>query len=144
MSEKSASWLDSSAVLALLYAEPGTDTVQRLLEQAECQTIMLFLSALSLTEIVSSIATTHGEEIAQGDLRIVLEMPVQIESPTREQCVEAGWLRSRHKLSTADSIIAAQAIAANAELAHKDPEFDAVPGLKHRRLPYKSKAARKR
>jgi len=144
VNEKSASWLDSSAVLALLYAEPGMDTVRRLLEQAERQTIALYLSVLSLAEIVSSIVKTHDEEIARDDLRVVLEMPFQIECPTTDQCVEGGWLRARHKLSTADAIIAAQAIAADAELVHKDPGFDEVPSLKHRRLPYKTKSARRR
>jgi len=144
VNEKSASWLDSSAVLALLYAEPGVDTVRRLLEQAERQTIALYLSVLSLAEIVSSIVKTHDEEIARDDLRVVLEMPFQIECPTTDQCVEGGWLRARHKLSTADAIIAAQAIATDAELVHKDPEFDEVPSLKHRRLPYKTKSARRR
>ena len=144
MNEKTASWLDSSAVLALLYAEPGMDVVRRLLEQAERQTIALYLSAVSLAEIVSSIAKTHDEEIARQDLRVVLEMPLQVLLPTIEHCAEGGWLRSRHRLSTADAIIAAQAMAASAELVHKDPEFDTVPGLKHRRLPYKGKSARRR
>src|SRR5262245_35339983 len=144
VNEKNASWLDSSAVLAMLYGEPGMDVVTRLLEQAERQTIDLYLSAVSLAEIVSSISNAHDEAIARDDLRIVLEMPVEIESPTQEHCIEGGWLRARHKLSTADSIIAAQAIATNAELVHKDPEFDAVPGLKQRRLPYKTRSARKR
>jgi predicted nucleic acid-binding protein len=144
VSEKVASWLDSSAVLALLYGEPGTNVVRRLLEQAEREVVTLFLSALSLAEIVSSIAKTHNEEIARDDLRIVLEMPVQIASPSQEECTQGGWLRARHKLSTADAIIAAQAMAANAELVHKDPEFDQVAGLKHRRLPYKKKSSRRR
>ena len=120
------------------------DIVRRLLEQAERQTITVYLSAVSLAEIVSSIVKSHGDEIARDDLRLVLEMPVQIESPTWEQCAAGGWLRAGHKLSTADAVIAAQALAANAELVQKDPEFDRVPGLKHRRLPYKSKAVRKR
>jgi predicted nucleic acid-binding protein len=144
VSEKTASWLDSSAVLALLYAEPGTDVVRRLLEQAEREVVTVYLSALSLTEIVSSIARIHNEEIARDDLRIVLEMPVQIASPSQKECAQGGWLRARHKLSTADAIIAAQAMAANAELVHKDPEFDQVPGLKHRRLPYNKKSSRRR
>lgn len=144
MSEKTASWLDSTAVLTLLYAEPGMDVVRRLLEQAEREVITVYLSALSLTEVVSSIANTHDEEIARDVLRIVLEMPVQIEVPSQDQCTHGGWLRARHKLSTADAIIAAQAIATNAELVHKDPEFDQIPGLKHRRLPYKTKFGRRR
>jgi hypothetical protein len=35
-------------------------------------------------------------------------------------------------------------MAADAEFVHKDPGFESVVGLKQRRLPYKSKPARKR
>jgi PIN domain nuclease of toxin-antitoxin system len=98
MSEKIASWLDSSAVLALLYAEPGMEVVRRLLEQSEREVITVYLSAISLAEIVSAIARVHNEEIAHDDLRIVLEMPIQIASPSQKECVEAGLLRARHKL----------------------------------------------
>ena len=143
MKEKSASWLDSSAILALLYSEPGTDIVRRLLEDAEREKALVYLSAVTLCEIVSSLIKTHGESVARDELALVLTMPVQIDSPARQHCAEAGWLRGSYRLSTADAIIATQAIAANAELVHKDPEFDQVPGLRHRRLPYKRKSARR-
>jgi predicted nucleic acid-binding protein len=142
--EKTASWLDSSAILALLYGEPGVDIVRRLLEDAEREKALVYLSAVTLCEIVSSLVKTLGESVARDELAVVLTMPVQIESPTRQHCAEAGWLRGRYTLSTADAVIATQAIAANAELVHKDPEFDQVPGLRHRRLPYKRKSARRR
>jgi predicted nucleic acid-binding protein len=142
--EKTASWLDSSAILGLIYGEPGVDIVRRLLEDAERERAVVYLSVLSLCEIVSTLIKTHGENVAHDELALVLTMPVQMGSPTRQHCTEAGWLRGRYKLSTADAIIAAQAIAANAELVHKDPEFDQVPALKHRRLPYKTKSARRR
>jgi predicted nucleic acid-binding protein len=142
--EKTASWLDSSAILALIYGEPGVDIVRQLLEDAERERAVVYLSVISLCEIVSSLIKTHGENVARDELALVLTMPVQMDSPTRQQCAEAGWLRGRHKLSTADAIIATQAIAANAELVHKDPEFHQVPALKHRPLPSKAKSARRR
>ena len=144
MKEKTASWLDSSAILALIYGEPGVDIVRQLLEDAERERAVVYLSVLSLCEIVSSLIKTHGENVAHDELALVLTMPVQMGSPTRQHCAEAGWLRGRIELSTADAIIATQAIAANAELVHKDPEFDHVPALKHRPLPYKTKSARRR
>lgn len=144
MKEKTASWLDSSAILALIYGEPGVDIVRQLLEDAERERAVVYLSVLSLCEIVSTLIKTHGENVAHDELALVLTMPVQMGSPTRQHCTEAGWLRGRYKLSTADAIIATQTIAANAELVHKDPEFDQVPALKHRRLPYKTKSARRR
>jgi ribonuclease VapC len=142
--EKTASWLDSSAVLALLQGEPGMQIVRQLLEEAERERAAVYLSVVTLTEIISSLVKTHGEGAARDELQVVLTMPVQIESPTRAHCAEAGWLRGRHRLSIADAVIAIQVMAADAELVHKDPEFEAVVGLRQRWLPYKTKSARHR
>ncbi len=137
MSAKTPGWLDSSALLTLLRGEPGTEVVRDLLEQAERETLTVLVSTVSLAEVVSAVARVHGEEAARDDLRLLLEMPVRFEPPTAEDCVAAGWLRARHKLSTADAIIAAQAMNARAELVHKDPELEAIVGLNQRKLPYK-------
>lgn len=118
--------------------------VRGLLEEAERDEAVLYVSAVTLTEVISSLSKTHGENVARDELQVVLSMPVEINAPTRHQCAEAGWLRGRHKFSTADAIIAAQAMAAGAALVHKDPEFDSVPGLRQRRLPDKTKSARTR
>ncbi|MGA4578063.1 PIN domain-containing protein [Limisphaera sp. VF-2] len=133
---KTASWLDSSALLTLLQDEPGTDTVTALLEAAEKGSATLLLSTVSLTEIVSVLARTFGEKAARDDLRLIREMPIDIRSPTQDDCIAAGWLRTQFKLSTADAITAAQARAAGAELVHKDPALEAVPELKQRKLPH--------
>jgi len=50
------------------------------------------------------------------------------------------WLRWRYKISAADAIIATQAITNDAELVHKDPEFEAIIGLRQQQLPYKTKS----
>jgi predicted nucleic acid-binding protein len=141
---KTVNWLDSSAILALLYGEAGMQTVRELLEESERDRGSVYLSVLSVTEVVSSLSKTHGEDVARDELQVVLSLPTQFESPTRAQCAEAGWLRGRHRLSTADAVIAVQAMAAGAELVHKDPEFESVVGLKQRPLPYKTKTAPKR
>jgi predicted nucleic acid-binding protein len=135
--EKTASWLDSSGLLTLLYGEAGMDTVRQLLEESERARMKLYLSALTLTEVVSSLSKTHGQDIARNELQVVLSLPAQIETPTQAQCADAGWLRVRYRLSTADAIIAIQAMSAGAELVHKDPEFESVLGLRQRALPYK-------
>lgn len=134
---KTANWLDSSAVLALLYQEPGSETVRAALDEAENGQRKVFLSAISLAELVCSLSKNVGDDAARDDLRLILELPVEIRAPNRDEWIQAGWLRARHKISTADAIIAAQAMAAQAELIHKDPELDAIPELKQRRLPYK-------
>jgi len=49
---------------------------------------------------------------------------------------EAARVKSRGRLSVADAWVAALALIDDAELVHKDPEFDGVDGLKAVRLPY--------
>lgn len=120
------------------------NTVRELLEESERDRGMVYLSVVTLTEVVSSLSKTHGESVARDEMQVVLSLPAQIEPPTSAQCAEAGWLRGRHRLSTADAIIAVQAMTAGAVLVHKDPEFEQVVGLKQRRLPYKTRNVPKR
>jgi predicted nucleic acid-binding protein len=100
------------------------------------------------TESIARILSTSDIRHQTSNLK---HLRLRVKSPWRQTSnnfafrpVEAGLLRSRAKLSTADAIIAIQAMAADAELVHKDPEFESAAGLKQRRLPYKSKPARKR
>src|SRR5947207_15651078 len=105
------------------------DIVRHLLEESERDRGAVYLSAVTLTEVVSSLSRTHGESVARDELQVVLSLPAKIESASVSQCAEAGGLRSRHRLSTADAIITAHALPAGAEPVHKDPDFEAVLGL---------------
>lgn len=134
---KSAKWLDSSAVLTLLMAEPGYEVVRDALNEAEEGQGRVMLSQISLVEVAHAIAHSHGEESARDDVRLIHEMPVEIQGATDDQCLRAGLLRGRHRLSTADAVIAVQAQDSGAALVHKDPEFEVVANLKQVCLPYK-------
>lgn len=133
------SWLDSSAVLTLLLGEAGAGTVTEILDAAEAGKGTALVAQITLTEVASALAKRHGDSSARNDLRVLIEWPAIVVAPNDLESTEAGLLRARVSLSTADAIIAIQAMAAGAELVHKDPEFDLVPGLNHRRLPYKSR-----
>jgi predicted nucleic acid-binding protein len=54
----------------------------------------------------------------------------------------AAYVKSTFRLSLADAWVAALALLEDAELVHKDPEFDEVAGLKHLRLPYTPRSRR--
>jgi predicted nucleic acid-binding protein len=135
VSAKTVSWLDSSAVLALFLAEPGFEIVRGALAEAAKGKREVRVAQISLTEIAHSVCRDYDEATAREDIRLLRELAVAVEAPTNEQCVEAGLLRRSVKLSTADAIIAIQAMAAGAELVHKDPEFESVVGLQQRSLP---------
>lgn len=136
-------WLDSSALLAWYRGEPGTEEVVCAVTRAARGTHPLSISQITLLEVAQAVARQRGESTARENIKLLGELALEIATPTDEQCVAAGLLRARLALSTADALIATQALAADAELMHKDPEFDQVPGLKHRRLPYK-KSTRQR
>lgn len=144
MNAKTVSWLDSSAVLALFLAEPGFEMVRDLLAEAAKGRGEVRIAQISLTEIANGLCRDYDEATAREDIRLLLELAVTVETPTDAQCVGAGLLRNRVKLSTANAIIAVQAMAAGAELVHKDPEFKAVVGLRQQRLPYKKRGANPR
>jgi predicted nucleic acid-binding protein len=137
-------WLDSSAVLAWYRGEAGSEDVARIVTAATEKEEPVSMSQISLLEIAKAIADERGESAARQNLRLLRELAVAFVPATDEQCVAAGLLRSYARLSTADAIIAIQAMAADVELVHKDPEFESVAELKQRRLPYKSKSATKR
>src|SRR5206468_4765309 len=75
--EKTVSWLDSSAVLTLLYGEAGMDIVRELLERSERDRGAVYLSAVTLTEVVSTLRSEeHTSELqSRSDLvcRLLLE-----------------------------------------------------------------------
>jgi predicted nucleic acid-binding protein len=137
-------WLDSSAVLAWYRAEEGSDEVVRILTAATEEKAVVSMSQISLLEIAKAVANKRDENAARQNLQLLSELPVSIISAPDEQWLSAGLLRSRVNLSTADAIIATQAFAAGATLVHKDPEFDDISGLQHRRLPCKTSSPRKR
>lgn len=130
-------WLDSSAILTLLMAEAGYETVKELLDAAEQGATRVLVSQWSLVELAHVIAHSHGEDAARDDLRLVQEMPVEFQGAANDQCMRAGLLRSRYRLSTVDAVIAVQAMDAGSALVHKDPEFESIKDLEQICLPYK-------
>jgi predicted nucleic acid-binding protein len=77
---------------------------------------------LSGTEVERTIATLR-------------EWPVAIIESSGEWGRQAALVKSRGGLSLADAWIAALALLQDAELVHKDPEFDGVEGLRALKLP---------
>ena len=69
-------------------------------------------------------------------IAMLLSWPtVVVESDSSWRTV-AARVKSKGKISFADAWVAALALLNDAELVHKDPEFDAVEGLKSEYLPY--------
>ena len=76
---------DSSAILALLWSEPGSDRVASLWQEG-------LMSAVNLAEVCSKLADRglpHG-----AILKVVSEMPLRIVAFDEDQALKAGGLRN--------------------------------------------------
>jgi predicted nucleic acid-binding protein len=131
--------LDTSAVLTLLNNEEGTDIVLGLLESAQSGKAIVYLPFMTLMELEYQGLRRFGPGETQRVLSLVSAWPVEIEDSTEVWRHEAAAIKATAPVSVADAWICGLARRLDAELVHKDPEYDAVPGLKTLPLPYKHK-----
>jgi predicted nucleic acid-binding protein len=132
--------LDTSAILAALLEEPGSEEIERLLQLAsEMGGPILWLPFMTAMEVEYGLQRL----VPRGELAKVLD--VMASWPTRLVESDAQWrhraarIKLGYRLSLADAWIAAYALLRGDALVHKDPEFDQIQGLQHFRLPYKPK-----
>lgn len=127
--------LDTSALLSFIEDEEGADRVEQALTEP---TTLVPWPVLLETHYI----TLQEEGQAEADRRIALIKQLNVEilwGLDESTLLTASRLKAKHRISLADSIIAAFAIRGGAVLMHKDPEFDALTGLlAMEALPYKS------
>ena len=130
--------LDTSALMAVFDKEEGAAQVLQLVEEARSQgTPRVYLPFMSLMEFEYVTLRRFGASVADQALRMLRSWPVELRESSLDWGSQAAWVKLQTSLSVADAWNAALALMLDAELVHKDPEFDGVPDLKHRRLPYK-------
>jgi len=120
--------------------EAGADTVQDMLDRANKNEILVFVSFVTFTEIFYITLREKGEEEAQKRTRLMDALATTRIESSKELSLIAGRLKAAYRLSFADAWIAATAIFYDATLVHKDPEFEQLEDkLKALKLPYKEK-----
>lgn len=130
--------LDTSAWIALDEREEGWEQVDALLTDAWQKKVLLHGSFVTLTELEYIRTQEANAEQAAEILRFVRSQPVTWHHSDDAICSGAAKLKAAHKLSFADSFVAALALRLDATLVHKDPEFDALgEAVKQRMLPPK-------
>jgi predicted nucleic acid-binding protein len=117
--------LDTSALLALRGDEPGADKVEKLLSRAKRKQCRLFISFMTRMELLYLIRREEGEEAGREALRLIDSFAVEWVSCESGILEIAALLKAQGRLSVADSWIGATAIACEATLVHRDPEFAA-------------------
>lgn len=126
--------LDTSAIMAVLQGEPGAEQVQALIGDRD-----VALPFVSLMEVEYKLLR-RLPALAGEAMRDVLAWPVEVVESDARWRREAARVKARGGLSFADAWVASLALLRDAELVHKDPEFESVPDLKMLRLPYDREA----
>lgn len=126
--------LDSSALLAFIENEEGAGRVESIL-----QTEKVFLPCLVLLEVHYITRQERGQGEADRRYALLKQLPCeilwQLDEPT---LLTASRFKASHRLSLADSMIAAFAQRQQAALVHKDPEYDVLAEeVELEALPYK-------
>jgi ribonuclease VapC len=118
--------LDASALLAMLFGQPGMEQMREMFHKASEADKPVFMSAVNWAEVVYKLEQKHGAEGKATAQRFAHATPLAIEPVDRELAEAAAALKVKHDLGLADAFAAALAIHKKAELVAADKEFAAV------------------
>lgn len=126
--------LDTSALMAFIEKEPGAERARQVIREEN-----IIIPWIAILEVVYTSQRELGMLEAQTRYAMLKNLNARIiweaDEPT---LLTAARLKATHRLSLADSVIAATAIQHRATLLHKDPEYDTLQGkLTLEALPYK-------
>jgi PIN domain nuclease of toxin-antitoxin system len=120
--------LDACALIAFLNDEVGAEKVEQLIEQAHSGEVELFTSSVNLYEVYYDALRHSSPEMADSLLTDLYTMPMTvIETIDRTMIRAAGYYKTAHSMSVADSFALALANQLDAHLVSTDHhEFDPV------------------
>src|SRR5262245_47698278 len=94
--------LDSFALLAYFGNEPGAETVERLLRQAQGATVTLHLSLVNLGEVYCITQRERGQDVAMAMLAFMDQLPLHQQAIDRPRVLAAAALKAHYAISYAD------------------------------------------
>lgn len=118
--------LDSFAVLAFLQDEPGAQTVEDLVLQAQEGEVRLAMCVVNLGEIWYSISRKSSPETANHYIEQIQGMPIEIIDADWQLTHLASDYKARGKMSYADCYVAALAKLYGGQVCTGDREFESI------------------
>jgi predicted nucleic acid-binding protein len=113
--------LDACALLAVLAMEKGADNIRKLFQKAIDRHAVLLMNKYNFLEVYYKIYKAYGRLEAEKFFGAMEQMPIKInEILTDGIFKEAGRLKSKYKISLADSIAIAETIMNNGSLVTAD------------------------
>ncbi len=122
--------LDTSALVSYFKDEPEAGQVEVVLRQPN-HLMIPFMTMMELHYVLLRVySETHVDQI----IETLRSCGAAIIESSPMWGIQAAEIKARGGLSLGDAWIAALALMHDAELVHKDPEFDRVEGLRSLRL----------
>ena len=120
--------LDACALLAFFYREDGFGIVKSVLEQADAGDVEIYINKFNLYEVYYDIIRSKGLQQAEDCYAIVLKLPIKIIDGISDPVFrEAGRIKTKYKMSIADSIALGETSVLGASILTSDHhEFDPV------------------
>jgi len=131
--------LDACALIAYFTKESGADVVKELLKQAiDDKNTKVFMNKINLLEVYYDVIKSYDKREADKMLEIVKEMPVEIVKELNDDVMKkAGYLKSKYRISLADSVALAESVIRNGELVSSDHhEFEPIQRYENIKIKY--------
>lgn len=110
-------YLDSSAFIAAVTQEPGSEPIQRVLEDVQRQQLTLIASTASLVEVRGGSRSAPADDLIDKKIRDILEGPsVVLVELDRLVGLKARELAQLHRLRTWDAVHLASAVIGRADV----------------------------
>jgi len=113
--------LDACALLAVLAMEKGAKNIRDLFQKTVDHQAILIMNKFNLLEVYYKIYKSYGKTQADNLLKTMEQMPITIKDTLTDEIIkEAGRLKSKYKLSLADSIAISESIINKGSLVTAD------------------------
>jgi predicted nucleic acid-binding protein len=120
--------LDSWAVIAYLEDEPAAEKVADTMADAHEQGIPLLMTVVNAGEVWYIIARETSDADANRSIKQLRDLGIEFVDADWNLALDAGYFKSRKKMSFADAFAAALAKQRKAHLITGDQEFKTVEG----------------
>jgi predicted nucleic acid-binding protein len=121
--------LDSYAVLAYLFGEPGDSVVAEALEKAATSSRKAVIAAPNWAEVCYQVESRIGPRRWASTREKLLALPIEIVPADQGAAESAGAIKASKRMSLADCFAAALAAKIKGELLTGDPEFREVEDM---------------
>ena len=127
--QKSIYILDSFALLAFLEGEPSADRIRVILQAAQEERALVYLSVINLGEVLYITERERSLVIAQQVLAALEQLPLELLEASQTRVLAAAHIKANYPISYADAFAVAAAQEFQATVVTGDPEFAKVTAI---------------